>query len=261
MLKKKNNIIDKIPNWGWLCISLAVAVVLWYLLSIGEKTSRCFPFIDKIITAIKTVTSRGILWSDIKSSMISVVLGFLFGFVSSVPVAFLMAWYRPVRYIVEPWIQFIRNIPPLAYVPLVVIGAGVGRVPQVIVIWLATFLTMTITIYQGVRNVDETLIKAARVLGAKDRDLFAKVIFPATTPFILTAVRLGASVALTTLIAAESTGAFAGLGMRIRSFNNSYEVEPMLLYIIIIGIIGITIEKVIKFLEKKLTGWQETRKV
>ena len=262
MLKKKNNFIDKIPNWAWLCISLAVAVVLWYLLSIGEKTSRCFPFIDKMITAFKTVTTdRQILLADIKSSMISVLLGFLFGFLSSVPVAFLMAWYRPVRYIVEPWIQFIRNIPPLAYVPLVVIGAGVGRVPQVIVIWLATFLTMTITIYQGVRNVDETLIKAARVLGAKDSDLFVKVIFPATTPFILTAVRLGASVALTTLIAAESTGAFAGLGMRIRSFNNSYEVEPMLLYIILIGIIGITIEKVIKFLEKKLTGWQETREV
>ena len=66
--------------------------------------------------------------------MISVALGFVFGFVSSVPVAFLMAWYRPVRYVVEPWIQFIRNIPPLAYVPLVVLSAGVGRKPQVIVI-------------------------------------------------------------------------------------------------------------------------------
>ena len=261
MDKKKNGIIDKIPNWGWLMISLATAIVLWYVLSITPKTARCFPFIPKVIEALKTVTEREILWADIKSSMISVLLGFAFGFCTSVPVAFLMARYRPVQHIVEPWIQFIRKIPPLAYVPLVVIGAGVGRVPQVIVIWLATFLTMTITIYQGVRNVDSTLIKAARVLGAKDKDLFVKVIFPATTPFILTAVRLGASVALTTLIAAESTGAFAGLGMRIRSFNNSYEVEPMLLYIILIGIIGISIEKIIKFLEKKLTGWQETRQV
>ena len=261
MLNKKKSFIDKIPNWGWLMISLATALLLWYFLSVNEKTARVFPFIDKMIVAFKTVTEREILWADIKSSMTSVLLGFLFGFLTSVPVAFLMAWYRPVRYILEPWIQFIRNIPPLAYVPLVVIAVGVGRVPQVIVIWIATFLTMTITIYQGVRNVDETLIKAARVLGAEDSDLFVKVIFPATTPFILTAVRLGSSVALTTLIAAESTGAFAGLGMRIRSFNNSYEVEPMLLYIILIGIIGITIEKVIKFLEKKLTGWQETREV
>ena len=118
-----------------------------------------------------------------------------------------------------------------------------------------------VTIYQGVRNVDETLIKAARVLGAKDKDIFVKVVFPATTPFILTAVRLGVSVALTTLIAAESTGATAGMGMRIRSFSNSFEVAPMLLYIILIGIIGITSEKIIKTLERKLTGWQEKREV
>ena len=261
MLNKKNSAIDKIPNWAWLLISFAAAMLLWYVLSISERTSRCFPYVGEIFTALQTVIEREVIWKDIQSSMISVLMGFGLGFVTSVPVAFLMAWYRPVRYVLEPWIQFIRNIPPLAYVPLVVIGAGVGRLPQVIVIWLATFLTMTITIYQGVRNVDETLIKAARVLGAKDRDLFVKVIFPATTPFILTAVRLGASVALTTLIAAESTGAIAGLGMRIRSFNNSYEVAPMLLYIILIGIIGITIEKIIKYLEKKLTGWQETRDI
>ncbi len=172
-----------------------------------------------------------------------------------------MAWYRPVRNIIEPWIQFVRNIPPLAYVPLVVISAGVGRKPQIIVITIATFLIMTITIYQGVINIDETLIKAARVLGATDKDIFLRVIAPATLPFIMTAVRLGASVALTTLIAAESTGASAGLGMRIRSLNNSFESEPMLLYIIIIGIIGITVEKVIKLLERKLTGWQEKREI
>lgn len=147
----------------------------------------------------------------------------------------------------------------LAYVPLVVITAGVGRKPQIIVIWIATFLIMTVTIYQGVRNIDNTLVKAARVLGAKDRDIFVKVIFPATTPFILTAVRLGISVALTTLIAAETTGATAGLGMRIRSLANSFETAGMLMYIIIIGIIGLVMEKIIKFLEGRLTGWQEKR--
>lgn len=256
---KKGGLIDRIPNWGWLLLSFLAAILLWYLLSVNPTTARSFPFLPKILDAIETVIKRGILAEDFISSLISVVSGFALGFVTSVPVAFLMAWYRPVRYIVEPWIQFIRNIPPLAYVPLVVISAGVGRRPQVIVIWLATFLIMTVTIYQGVRNIDETLIKAARVLGAKDKDLFVKIIFPATTPFILTAVRLGVSVALTTLIAAESTGATAGMGMRIRSFSNSFEVAPMLLYIILIGILGITSEKVIKILERRLTGWQEKR--
>ena len=257
--KKKSKL--QIPPWGWLIISFLVAMLLWFFLSVNEKTARSFPFLPAIIQALGTVISRGILAEDFISSMISVLAGFALGFVTAVPVAFLMAWYMPVRNILEPWIQFIRNIPPLAYVPLVVIAVGVGRKPQIIVIWLATFLIMTVTIYQGVRNVDETLLKAARVLGAKDKDLFVKVVFPATTPFILTAVRLGVSVALTTLIAAESTGASAGMGMRIRSFSNSFEVAPMLLYIILIGIIGITSEKIIKTLERKLTGWQEKREV
>ena len=257
--KKKGKL--QIPPWGWLIISFLVAMLLWFFLSVNEKTARSFPFLPAIIQALGTVISRGILAEDFISSMISVLAGFALGFVTAVPVAFLIAWYMPVRNILEPWIQFIRNIPPLAYVPLVVIAVGVGRKPQIIVIWLATFLIMTVTIYQGVRNVDETLLKAARVLGAKDKDLFIKVVFPATTPFILTAVRLGVSVALTTLIAAESTGASAGMGMRIRSFSNSFEVSPMLLYIILIGIIGITSEKIIKTLERKLTGWQEKREV
>ena len=259
-MDKKNKLND-IPAWGWLVLSFLTAIALWFFLSVNPQTARSFPFLPKIMKAMGTVIERGILVEDFVSSMISVLCGFALGFVTAVPVAFLMAWYMPVRNILEPWIQFIRNIPPLAYVPLVVIAAGVGRRPQIIVIWLATFLIMTVTIYQGVRNVDETLIKAARVLGAKDKDIFVKVIFPATTPFILTAVRLGVSVALTTLIAAESTGASAGMGMRIRSFSNSFDVAPMLLYIILIGIIGISSEKLIKTLERKLTGWQEKREV
>ena len=258
---KQGSLADRIPAKVWVLLSFLAAMLLWWILSIIPATSRAFPNVVKVLGSIKTMISRGVLWKDLSSSLISVVSGYVLGFVIALPVAILMAWYKPVRYIIEPWIQFIRNIPPLAYVPLVVIAVGVGRKPQIIVIWLATFLIMTVTIYQGVRNVDETLLKAARVLGAKDKDLFIKVVFPATTPFILTAVRLGVSVALTTLIAAESTGASAGMGMRIRSFSNSFEVAPMLLYIILIGIIGITSEKIIKTLERKLTGWQEKREI
>ncbi|MDD3409803.1 MAG: ABC transporter permease [Eubacteriales bacterium] len=259
--RRKLSGFDRIPHGVWLTISIVAAIALWTLLSVLPQTARCFPNIIETFKQLPVMISRGVLWSDIASSMISVLCGFGIGFVLALPIAILMAWYKPVRYIIEPWIQFIRNIPPLAYVPLVVIAAGVGRKPQIIVITLATFLTMCITIYQGVINIDETLIKAARVLGASDKDIFLRVIAPASLPFILTAVRLGASVALTTIIAAESTGATAGLGMRIRSLNNSFETKPMLLYIIIIGIIGITIEKLIKFLEKKLTGWQEKREI
>lgn len=256
----KKGLSAKTMKWVWLLISVASAIVLWTILSVIPSTSRSFPNIVKTFSQVKVMIERKVLFKDIASSLVSVVSGYALGFVIALPIAILMAWYRPFRYIVEPWINFIRNIPPLAYVPLIVIAAGVGRKPQIIVITLATFLTMCITMYQGIINIDETLIKAAKILGATDRQIFFRVLAPASLPFIMTAIRLGSSVALTTLIAAESTGAFAGLGMRIRSLNNNFETAPMLLYIII-GCIGVIVEKVIKFMEQRLTGWQEKREI
>ncbi len=248
-----------IPNKVWLLLSLAVALVLWYLLSIGKTTSRSFPFLPGIIQGIQTMMSRGVFWYDLRSSLISIGLGFCLGFVTAVPVAFLMAWYMPVRKIVEPWINFLRNIPALAYAPLIVLALGVGRVPQVTLIWLCTFLTMSIVVFNGIRNIDNTLVKAARVLGANDMDIFFRITLPATVPYILTAIRLGLSAGLTTLLAAESTGSTYGLGMRIRSLQATFESKPMLAYILIIGIIGMILNSGTNFIERKLTSWQERR--
>ena len=260
MNKNKNSWANKIPAWVWVIISFAAAMVVWYILSLLPATKRAFPFAPITVEGLMPMIERGVFWDDLASSLISVAMGYGLGFVIALPVAILMAWYVPVRNIINPWIQFIRNIPPLAYVPLLVACAGIGRSAQVTTITIACFLTMCVTIYQGVVNVDETLIKAARVLGAKNRDIFIRVITPATLPFILTAVRLGASVALTTIIAAESAGSQFGLGMRIRALSANFDNAPMLAYVIVIGIIGILLEKGIRLLEKKLTGWQETIK-
>ncbi len=251
--KKKIQISDQL----WLLISLLAALLVWYLLSKGQATGRSFPYLDKVIPAIGTMISRGVFWQDIQSSMLCALAGFGLGFITALPVAFLMAWYMPVRKIIEPWINFIRNIPALAYAPLLVIAVGVGQKPAIILIWICSFMTMSITIYQGIRNIDTTLIKAARVLGAKDGAIFFRIICPATVPSIITAVRLGLSAALTTLLAAESTGARAGIGMRIRSLSNSFESAPMLMYIILLGIIGLILVKIVDIIERRLTGWQE----
>ena len=234
MEQTKKSLASRIPSKVWLLISFLAAMAAWFALSIIPATSRAFPNVFVTIEGLLTMIERGGFWQDLSSSMISVFAGYALGFVIALPVAILMAWYVPVRNILEPWIQFIRNIPPLAYVPLIVICAGVGRRPQIIVITIACFLIMCVTIFQGVINVDETLIKAARVLGATDKDIFIRVIAPATQ---------------------------AGLGMRIRSLNNTFESAPMLAYVIVIGIIGITMEKIIKLLERKLTGWQEKREI
>ncbi len=255
--KKKITISNKV----WLLISFLAAILVWFLLSLGESTGRSFPFIQHtFFEAIPLMAvERNALWGDFASSMICVAAGFALGFITAVPVAFLMAWYVPVRKIIEPWINFIRNIPALAYAPLIVIMVGVGKKPAIILIWICTFMTMCITIYGGIRNIDNTLVKAARVLGANDMDIFFRITLPATVPFIITAVRLGLGAGLTTLLAAESTGAQAGLGMRIRSLSGSFESAPMLLYIIILGIIGLVLNKIVDIVERRLTSWQEKR--
>ncbi len=262
MKGKQNSIgqaVAKIPNWVWLMTSFLLALLLLQFLSVMPKTALVFSSPALIIESFLKKAADGTIWKHIGVSLFRVFGGFGFGFLIAIPVAFLMGWYSIFRHLVEPWIQFIRNIPPIAYIPLVIAGVGVGEEAKIVVIFIATFLVNVISIYQGVRNVDVTLIKAAKVLGANNRDIFLKVVVPASTPFILVGVRLGLSAALTTLIAAEMTGASSGLGMMVTAAGQYFDMATVLMGILIIGIIGISLEKLVKFLERRLTGWQETQ--
>lgn len=158
----------------------------------------------------------------------------------------------------SPGFSLSATSPPLAYVFLIIAALGVGQVSKVTVIFIAAFLVMVITIYQGVKGVDTTLIKAARVLGAKQKDIFFKITIPASTPFILVAARLGLSTSMTTLMASEIVGGDKGIGMMIQQASGYYQMDVVLLGIILLGIIGICFEKIVRFLERRFTGWQET---
>ncbi|MFU0831489.1 MAG: ABC transmembrane type-1 domain-containing protein [Oscillospiraceae bacterium] len=256
MKKKNSSFWSKIPQGVWLVISVSVAVILW--LFAASIWPMVFASPAKVLAAFLEKTSNGTLWEHTWASLSRVLTGFAIAFVTSIPVAFLMAWYDPFRHVVEPWIQFIRNIPPLAYVFLIVAALGIGATSKITVIFIAAFLVMVITIYQGVKGVDTTLIKAARVLGANQNDIFFKITIPASTPFILVAARLGLSTSLTTLMASEIVGGDKGLGMMIQKASGYYQMDVMLLGIILLGIIGICFEKIVRFLERRLTGWQET---
>ena len=256
-MNKKKSAWDKIPNGVWLLLSLGVAVALW--LFAAYRWPIVFASPKKVLDAfISKGIDSSILWEHIWGSLSRVLTGFGIAFVLAIPTAFLMAWYEPFCRIVEPWIQFVRNIPPLAYVFLITAALGVGNIGKVTVIVIASFLVQVVTVYQGVKGVDATLIKAARVLGAGNRDIFFKIIIPASTPYILVAARLGLSTSLTTLMASEIVGGDRGLGMMIQKASGYYQMDVVLLGIIILGIIGISFEKIVKFLERRFTGWQET---
>lgn len=256
-MKKNKSFWYKVPKWVWMLGSIAVAIIIWIVAS--SKWPVVFASPEKVWLAfIDKGIDNGILWEHVWASLSRVLSGFFVAFFLAIPVAFLMAWYSPFQHIVEPWIQFIRNIPPLAYVFLITAALGIGNVGKITVIVIASFLVQVVTVYQGVRSVDATLIRAARVLGAKQKDIFFKVTIPASTPYILVAARLGLSTSLTTLMASEIVGGDRGLGMMIQKASGYYQMDVVLLGIIILGIIGIVFEKIVKMLERRFTGWQET---
>jgi NitT/TauT family transport system permease protein len=255
--EKKPPIWNRIDHRIMVLISLMLGFLIWVLLSQIKEVGFILVSPFKIYQTLLQEGASGRLYTNISVSLFRVLAGFALAFIVALPVAFLMGWYGLIRSLVEPWIQFFRTIPPIALIPLIIVAMGIGEKAKITVIFICTFLVMVITIYQGVCNVDNTLIKAARVLGANDRNIFFNIIVPASTPYILVALRLGLSTAMTTLVAAELTGATKGLGNMIMEAGQYFRMDLVILGILIIGVIGFTLDKILLFLEKKLTGWQD----
>jgi len=248
-----------------MVLSVIVGVCLWWVLSLlpGIGVILAGPQ-DIIHNALPELMNNGksgeferyLLLKHIYWSFRRVLGGWSLAFVCAVPVAFLMGWYKTFRDIVDPWIQFFRTIPPIALIPMVILMMGTGEKAKITVIFITSFLVMTVTVYQGVKNMDETLIKAAYTFGAGDLSIFFKVVVPYSFPFILTAARLGLSTALTTLIAAEMTGTFYGLGSMIQTAQIYFRMDKVLLGIICIGVIGFILDRLLLLAEKKLAKWK-----
>lgn len=237
-------------------LSVAAGIALWWAAaSAGFK----LPTPPEVVSRAGTLIGDGTLADDALASLTRVLTGFALGTAVAVPVGFLMGWYGIVRGLVEPWIQFFRTIPPLAIIPLAVVAMGIDETPKIFVIFLAAFLACVISTFQGVVNVDRTLIDAARVLGAKDATIFARVVVPASTPFILVGMRVGLGSAWATLVAAELIAAQQGLGYRMQNAQLYYDLPTIFVGLISIGILGLLMDRVLLLAERRLTRWQERR--
>ena len=234
-------------------ISIVGGIGIWWVLALSGFQ---LPTPPEVVERAAQLWSAGILQEDILASLGRVLSGFLLGSAVAIPVGFLMGWYTVARGLFEPWIQFFRTIPPLALLPLVLVLLGIGEIPKIVVIFLAAYLACVISTYQG---VDRTLINAARVLGAKDGTIFARVVVPASTPFILVGMRVGLGSAWATLVAAELLAAQAGLGRRMQEAQIYYDLATIFVGIVVIGILGLVMDRLLLFAETKLTGWQERR--
>src|SRR5699024_7182931 len=145
-------------------VSVAAGIALWWLLSVLNPVTLPSPV--EVAVKYGELIADGTLADDIGASLGRVLLGFAIGAVIAIPIGVVMGWYRPVRALIEPWTQFFRMIPPLAIIPMAIVLMGIGEVPKVFVIALASFLVSIVATFQGVLNIDRTMINAGRVLGA-----------------------------------------------------------------------------------------------
>jgi NitT/TauT family transport system permease protein len=238
-------------------VSILGGCALWYALSRVPSIGTFLAGPREVFGALLAESNAdGRYFKDIAISLQRVLVGFGLAFICAVPAGFLMGWYPVVRSLTEPWIQFIRTIPPIALIPLVVLALGLGEAAKHTIIFLVAFTVMVVTIYQGVHEVDKIYIKAAYTFGAEDRHLLVDIIIPSAFPYILVAARLGISASFTTLIAAEMTGTIFGLGARIQGAQQFMNTQVVLLGIITIGVIGYTLDRLLLAAEKTLAKWK-----
>ncbi|NHC13301.1 ABC transporter permease [Motilibacter deserti] len=237
-------------------VSIVLGVAGWETLALLGYT---LPTPAAVARRAGELVADGTLADDVRASLRRVVLGFALGTAAAVPVGFLMGWYATARALIEPWIQFFRTIPPLAIIPLAIVLMGIDETPKVFVIFLAAFLACVIATFQGVVDVNRTLIDAARVLGARDLSIFLRVVIPASTPFIFVGMRVGLGSAWATLVAAELIAAQSGLGYRMQSAQLYYDLPTIFVGLISIGVLGLVMDRLLLLVERRVTGWQERR--
>ncbi len=248
------------PN-DWLTAlniaSVLAGLVAWW--AVSKLDLNGLPGPQAVLERGATLLANGSILVDIGASLRRVFLGFAIGTLLAIPIGFLMGWYGWVRGLLEPYIQFFRTIPPLAIIPIAIVFLGIGEVPKVFVITLAAFLVSVISTFQGVVTVDKVLINAARVLGADDFTVFRRVVVPASTPFILVGMRIGLGAAWSTLVASELIAAQEGLGHRMQQAQVYYDLPTIFVGLVLIGVLGMVMDRAILWADKRLTTWQERR--
>ena len=197
----------------------------------------------------------GELPHDAVSSLYRVVVGFLIGTGLALPLGLAMGVSRKAYGLLNPILQVLRPIPPIAYIPLAILWFGLGNPPAFFLISLGAFFPVLMNTVAGVKSVDALFIRAARNLGADGAPLFFRVVFPAATPHIMTGIRVGFGVAFIVVIVAEMIAVNNGLGYRILEAREFFWSDKIIAGMITIGLLGLAIDTGLAHLSGHLLRW------
>ncbi|WP_342240018.1 taurine ABC transporter permease TauC [Inquilinus sp. OTU3971] len=248
---------------GTRLISLATVaglLLLWGIVSnLGLVPSLFLPtpqaVLGKLVTTAATGFADATLLQHLAASLGRVFAALALALVVAIPVGIAIGTSRVAHGILDPLIEFYRPIPPLAYLPLIVIWFGIGDTSKVLVIFLAIFAPIAISTAAGVRAVPSDRLRAARSLGATRAQLLRHVILPNALPEILTGVRIGLGIGWSTLVAAELVAATSGLGFMIQSAAQFLVTDVVVLGTLVIAAIAFLLEYLLRLLQRRLTPW------
>lgn len=241
-----------------LAVSAVVgALLFWWLLSVsGLIDPVLLPSPTEVVAALIESFQDGSLWVNIWASLLRVVQGFLLGFAIAVPVGVLMGNSRIFRGLVEPLVELVRPIPPIAIIPLAILWFGIGELSKVFIIAYGAFFPILVNTMAGFREVDPVLVRAARTLGASRWQIFRDVVLRSALPFIIVGSRLGMGLAFIVLVAAELIASSEGLGYLINDARYNFRTDRVFLGMILIGVLGLILNKVLIEIERRLLRWR-----
>jgi len=247
---------------GLRLVSLLLFFALWWGVSLlNAHVLKVFnpillPAPDEVLRAGIKMAASGELLTHITASLSRVLWGFGIAAALGIVVGTALGRSRLLEHLVEPMLEMLRPIPPLAFLPMMVLWFGIGEASKVAFIAYAAFFPIFTTTIEGIKYVDPVLIRAASSLGASERQIFWHVILPAATPNIITGMRLAFGLSFFVIVAAEFIAADSGLGFLINDAQTFFLVSNMLLGAAVIGIIGVLANVLLRRLEGRLLRWR-----
>lgn len=234
--------------------------IAWAAVTFGGLVSKTF--LADPLTMVQSgwtlLTEHGFL-HDIGMTVWRVVGGFLIAAAIAVPLGVLMGAYKPVEAFFEPFVSFARYLPASAFIPLLILWAGIGEAQKLAVIFIGSFFQLVLMIAVSVGNTRRDLVEAAYTLGALDRGIVTRVLLPSSAPEIAETLRMVLGWAWTYVIVAELIGASSGIGHMITDSQSLLATDQIIFGIIVIGLIGLVTDFAFKAGNRRLFRWAQLR--
>lgn len=241
--------------------TLLVLLAVWWIVAAQAWISPLFlPPPGQVLAKLIAIAGPqgfmdATLWQHLGASLARILVALLAAVIIGVPVGIAMGLSPTVRGILDPLIELYRPVPPLAYLPLMVIWFGIGETSKILLIYLAIFAPVAMSALAGVKSAQQVRLRAARSLGASRWQVLWFVVLPGALPEILTGLRIGLGVGWSTLVAAELIAATRGLGFMVQSAGEFLATDVVLAGIAVIALIAFALELGLRALQRRLTPW------